>query len=182
MSNPVQVVLGLLLFLLPGYCLTKLLFPGRRALHAEYNMIYVIGLSMALSLAVAVLLAFIIGSLPPDPVTGMGYYQAPYIVAATLLTGGLLFTAAWRRGAFPWLGRLHPRLHRVAKSDIVPEPRMEELRAVREELFRKVERLRKALTRARRADAVHLRERLQAASSELAKVEDELKEAGDGSG
>lgn len=116
--DPIQTPIGLLLvFFLPGYFLTKTLWPGEEDLDREYNAIYVLTLAMALSIALSILLGLLLASLPPvkDPATGklIGYFRAPYIQILFAVTTGVLFSTAWYRGAFPWMVRLHPSLLRV---------------------------------------------------------------------
>jgi len=122
--NPLQVFAGIILvFFLPGYLMVKALFPGRNELDKEYNVIYEIGLGMGLSIVIVILDGFLLGSLHQvlgfRTVGGVekGWFDAPYIWASLLLICLLLFITAWYRGAFPWMGRLHPKLARVPASE-----------------------------------------------------------------
>ncbi len=120
--DPLQASFGfLLVFFLPGYFLTKSLWPGPEDLDREYNAIYVLTFSMALSICLTILLGLVLASLPPveDPASGklIGYFRPPYLQILFGATTAVLFGTAWFRGAFPWLGRLHPSLIRVPAAE-----------------------------------------------------------------
>ncbi len=102
----------LLVFFIPGYFLTKALFPRAREFSDELPEVYTVAFSMCLSIAVTILTGIVLASLEPDPVTGLGYFQLGYIVAS-LLTVSIVFAGvAWWRGAFPGLGRVSAALAR----------------------------------------------------------------------
>jgi hypothetical protein len=186
-----QIILGLvLIFFLPGYLLVKALFPGRNELDQEYNLIYEIGLGMGLSIVIAILDGFLLGSL--QQVVGFrivdgvekGYFDTPYIVSSLLAICLLLFAAGWYRGAFPWMGRLHPSLTRVPASE-GPRARKERLDNLIKELWdlsRERERLRKEVrdfehkSRAHGASMkVHYRKRLEESRRRLDEVDRKMK-------
>jgi hypothetical protein len=190
-----RIILGLvLIFFLPGYLLVKALFPGRNELDKEYNLIYEIGLGMGLSIVIAILDGFLLGSLHQlvgfRTVDGAekGWFDTPYIVSSLLLICVLLFIAGWYRGAFPWMGRLHPSLTRVPASEN-PKARKERMDNLIKELWdlsRERERLRKEVRdfeRKSRAHAagmkVHYRKRLDGSRKKLEEVDKKMKELED---
>ena len=190
--NPLQVAFGLILiFFLPGFLLVKALFPGRNELDKEYNLIYEIGLGMGLSIVIAILDGFMLGSLHQligfRTVDGreVGYFDTPYIVSSLLLISLALFIAAWYRGAFPWMGRLHPGLARVPASER-PEGRKKRLDGLIMkiwELSRERERLRREVLDSERKARSHgaemrayYKKKLGELRERLAKVDGEMKE------
>jgi len=190
-----RIILGLLLiFFLPGYLLVKALFPGRNELDKEYNLIYEIGLGMGLSIVVAILDGFFLGSLHQlvgfRTVDGAekGYFDTPYIVSSLLIICMLLFIAAWYRGAFPWMGRLHPSLTRVPASEN-PKARHERMDGLIKQLWdrsREREKLRREVRdfeRKARAHGssmkVHYRKRLEESRKRLDEVDKQMKELED---
>lgn len=193
--NPLQVAFGLILiFFLPGYLLVKALFPGKNELDKEYNIIYEIGLGMGLSIVIAILDGFLLGSLHQligfRIVDGreVGYFDTPYIVASLLLICLLLFIAAWYRGALPWMGRLHPSLARVPASEKprARKQRMDALIIKIWDLSRQREKLRRELRDSERKARAHgpemrshYRKKAEAARADLAGVDAQIKELED---
>jgi len=190
--NPLQVAFGLILiFFLPGYLLVKALFPGRNELDKEYNLIYEIGLGMGLSIVIAILDGFLLGSLHQligfRTVNGrqVGYFDTPYIVSSLLLICLMLFMAAWYRGAFPWMGKLHPSLARVPASEKPKalKERMDKLIIELWDLSRQRERLRLALRDSERKGRAHgpemkahYKKKAEESRAELASVDAKMKE------
>jgi len=190
--NPLQMAFGLILiFFLPGYLLVKALFPGRNELDKEYNLIYEIGLGMGLSIVIAILDGFLLGSLHQligfRIVDGreVGYFDTPYIVASLLLICLLLFIAAWYRGAFPWMGKLHPSLARVPASE-KPQARKQRMDALIIKIWdlsRQREKLRRELRDSERKARTHgpdmkghYKKKAEDARAELARVDADMKE------
>jgi hypothetical protein len=193
--NPLQMAFGLILiFFLPGYLLVKALFPGRNELDKEYNLIYEIGLGMGLSIVIAILDGFLLGSLHQligfRIVDGreVGYFDTPYIVASLLLICLLLFIAAWYRGAFPWMRKLHPSLARVPASE-KPQARKQRMDALIIKIWdlsRQREDLRRQLRDSERKSRAHgpdmrshYKKKAEEARAALAKVDGEIKELED---
>jgi len=190
--NPLQVAFGLILiFFLPGYLLVKALFPGKNELDKEYNVIYEVGLGMGLSIVIAILDGFLLGSLHQligfRTVDGrqVGYFDTPYIVTSLLLICLILFLAAWYRGAFPWMGRIHPSLARVPASEKpqARKERMDKLIIRIWDLSRRREKLRRELRDSSRKARTHgpemkahYKKKEDDVRAELAKVDAEMKE------
>ena len=101
----------LLVFFIPGYFLTKALFPRPREFSDELPEVYTAAFSMMLSIAVTILSGIFLGMLPPGP-DGRGAFRLENILASLLLLTSLFAAAAWWRGAFPRLGQALPPLER----------------------------------------------------------------------
>ncbi len=111
MSNIFQVIAGIvLLFFLPGYTLVNLLFPRKGELDPEYDQVYRITLGMALSIAISIMVGFLLNAI--------GGEQHAYVAPGplwTVLLGitGLFALGGWIRGAYPLAGMIHPSLYRI---------------------------------------------------------------------
>ncbi|MCK4614735.1 MAG: DUF1616 domain-containing protein [Thermoplasmata archaeon] len=107
--NPLQVIYGFILVLfLPGYTLIQLLFPRKGELDEEFDMLYRITLGIAMSIAVVILIGFVLGN------PSVRLFKRPYLDISLLGISAIFFVGGWYRGAYPWLGRIHPSLYRLA--------------------------------------------------------------------
>lgn len=106
-----------LAFVIPGYFLTKAIFPNAREISPGFPELFVAAMSVVLSVALAALVGLALGALPPDPATGTGQFRAQNTLAALLLISALFALLAWRRGAFP---RLTKRAARFVKAVAPP--------------------------------------------------------------
>ena len=183
-----RIIFGIvLIFFLPGYMLIKALFPGNKDLDKEYNTLYVITLGMAMSIVITILSGFVLGSIPPDS-SGKGYFKLEYIVGNLLVITCVLFVAAWYRGGFPIMGRLHPSLLRVPKSEKAKfkkssDERVDELVLEFKELARRRERLKRDILDSERkmraqssAMRDHYKRKVERLKEELEKVKERIKE------
>ena len=108
MVNPIQVVLGLLLTLfIPGYTLVQALFPRKGELDEEFDNLYRFTLSIALSIALVIVMGFFLGH--PD----VRLFTFWPIVLTLSSISIILFVMGWWRGAYLWVGILFPRLLRI---------------------------------------------------------------------
>ncbi len=176
----------LLTFVFPGLLLVYVLYPRRGELDREYDAVYRLTLGIVLSIAVTVLWGFFLNSLGVNEATNLGYVQTPYIAAGLLGLSVLFFALGWWRGAYPWMGRLHPSLARMPKPG--PESLLTEaekdhrIRMKLEELAGERERLRRTIKDLERrmqlhsADArSHYETKRDEARADLKRVESELK-------
>lgn len=172
----------LLVFFVPGYFLTKALFPRPREFSDELPEVYTIAFSMCLSIAVSILSGTALAMLPPDATTGKGYFDTPYIVASLLLLTALFAGAAWWRGAFPGLARVSRRLERrpAAPPDgtgVADDPkrywREQDLLARRLELRAQIRRLERTGRGSRKEKSYYQRQKAQV-TEQLVEVDDEL--------
>jgi hypothetical protein len=172
----------LLIFVLPGTMLIKAMFPRKGELDEEYNGLYVITLGMAASVCLTILVGFVLGSMGPRD-SGKGYFDAPFIAGSLAGLTIFFFIVAWYRGAFPWLGLLHPSLARFPIPAEAPRgtkrhdqllAKIEELTKEHDHLKRKVkDLLRRERTHGRKM-AEQYKERRKEAEKELERVRDEL--------
>ena len=183
-----RIIFGIvLIFFLPGYMLIKALFPGSKDLDKEYNTLYVITLGMAMSIVITILSGFVLGSIPPDS-SGKGYFKLEYIVGNLVAITCVLFFAAWYRGGFPIMGKLHPSLLRVPKSEKAKfkkstDERVDELVLEFKELARRRERIKRDILDAERkmraqssAMRDHYKRKVERLKEELEKVKERIKE------
>ncbi len=181
-------ILGALLltFVIPGLLLVNLLYPRRGELDREYDAVYRLTLGIVLSIAVTVLWGFFLNSLGVNAATGLGFVQGPEIAAGLIGLSVLFFVVGWWRGAYPWMGRLHPSLARMPKpapeSLLTEAERDHRIRKKLEDLAAERERLRRAIKDLERrmqlhsADArSHYEARRDEARADLKRVESELK-------
>ena len=146
----VQLILALvLLFFLPGWTLINAVFPRKGELDREYDALYRITLGIVMSIVVVILYGFGLNSLGVNAATNLGYFNAGNLWAGLTVLTALFFVAGWWRGAYPVLGRLHPKLARMPapeKHSMAAElehdretlSKLRELAAEREKLRRRI--------------------------------------------
>lgn len=115
MLELIRFALGLLLvFFFPGFTLMRMLFPRPEELDTEMGLLFQVVVGAVMSVVIAVLVGFVLGS----PVL-KGFIA----LNLWLALGGLsllFFALGWYRGAYQFLGRLHPKLERpLPQTDIV---------------------------------------------------------------
>jgi PTH2 family peptidyl-tRNA hydrolase len=140
-----RIVFGLLLiFVLPGVALIKWMFPRPGELDQEYNGIYVLALGMTTSVCLTILVGFILGSLPVQD-DGTGWFDAPFIIGSLVSITLVFFILGWWRGAYPWLGLVHPSLARFPMPAEAPRStkRHDDLVAQIEDLTREHDHLKR---------------------------------------
>lgn len=123
MTSMIQILAGIaIVFFLPGYTLVGLLFPRRGELDPEYDIVYRVALGMGLSIVIAIMVGFMLNAISTEE---QGYvYAGPLWISLVSVTAAF-FAGGWWRGAYPWLGMLHPSLYRappprVAGSVVLP--------------------------------------------------------------
>ena len=181
-----RIVFGLLLiFVLPGVALIKWMFPRPGELDQEYNGIYILALGMTTSVCLTILVGFILGSLPLQE-DKTGYFDAPYIIGSLVTITVAFFILGWWRGAYPWLGLIHPSLARFPMPAEAPRTtkrhddlvaRIEELTKEHDRLKREVKDLLKRERTHGRKMADHYKDRRLEAEKELEQVRVELDSA-----
>jgi len=178
-----QLIFGILLiFVLPGIMLIKAMFPRPGELDEEYNGIYVLALGMATSICLTILVGFVLGSIKVDD-GETGYFSGPLITGSLLGLTIIFFLIGWWRGAYPWMGLLHPKLARFplpaeaprgTKRDDELMARIEELTKEQDALKREVKDLLKRERTHGKKMAKHYKERREEAEKELERVTEEL--------
>jgi len=122
MLDIARLILGVfLLFFLPGYTIVQFIFPRKGEFDKDWDWLYRIVFSVGVSFVVVILIGWVLGALPPQPDTGKGYFQGsatgqPYIEISVLAVALVFFVGGWYRGAYPFLGKIHPKLLRVPKA------------------------------------------------------------------
>ncbi|MBS3782239.1 MAG: DUF1616 domain-containing protein [Candidatus Thermoplasmatota archaeon] len=103
---------ALLMFFLPGYTLINAIYPGRGELDEELDLLYRIIYGIGLSVAVVVIIGFMLGHVPG------GEFTAGNISVSLISFTVFFFFVGWYRGAYQSLGHLSPRLTR-AEPEVV---------------------------------------------------------------
>jgi hypothetical protein len=111
----IRIAIGLLLiFFFPGFTLMRLLFPRAEELDTEMGLLFQAVLGAVMSVVISVLVGFVLGSPILEGFTSLNIW---------LSLGGmsiLFFVLGWYRGAYQFLGKLHPKLERpLPETDIV---------------------------------------------------------------
>lgn len=164
-----QIVLtALFMFFLPGYTLINAIYPGKGQLDEKLDIIYRLSYSVGLSVAIVIILGFILGNYPVDG--DQGLFVAVNIWFGLILLTTIFFFIGWYRGAYQRLRFLSDKLVREPPKRSKGEERREEKKLKElEELARKRSALRKEIKSAGKADLTDKKE-------ELSNVEDKLKE------
>jgi MFS family permease len=106
----IQVLAGIaIVFFLPGYTLVSLLFPRRGELDPEYDVVYRVALGMGLSIVIAIMVGFALDAVSTEE---HGYVTAGWLWLLFLSVTFIFFFGGWLRGAYPWMGLIHPNLYR----------------------------------------------------------------------
>jgi hypothetical protein len=111
----IQIIMGLLLvFFLPGFTLMRVLFPRAEELDTEMGLLFQAVMGAVMSVVISVLVGFVLGS---------PMFKGFIALNVWLSLGGvsiLFFILGWWRGAYQFLGKLHPKLDRpLPQTDIV---------------------------------------------------------------
>ncbi len=111
----IRIAMGLLLiFFLPGFTLMRVLFPRAEELDTEMGLLFQAVMGAVMSVVLSVLVGFVLGS-----PTFKGFIP----LNVWLSLGGLsilFFILGWWRGAYQFLGKIHPKLERpLPQTDIV---------------------------------------------------------------
>ena len=107
--NPLQVIYGFVLVLfLPGFTLIQMLFPRKGELDEEFDMLYRVTLGIAMSMVVVILSGFVLAH------PSVRLFKEPYLSITYLSFSAAFFAGGWYRGAYPWMGKIHPSLYRIA--------------------------------------------------------------------
>lgn len=115
MFELIRIAFGLLLiFFFPGFTLMRMLFPRAEELDTEMGLLFQAVLGSVMSVVISVLVGFVLGSPILEGFTDLNIW---------LTLGGLsllFFAFGWYRGAYQFLGKLHPKLERpLPETDIV---------------------------------------------------------------
>ncbi|MFP4608785.1 MAG: DUF1616 domain-containing protein [Candidatus Aenigmatarchaeota archaeon] len=106
------ILTGLFVLFLPGFSLINAVFPLKGELNEELDLLYRVIYGIGTSVAIVILLGFVLGSLPYDG----GYFTARYLWIGLIVITISSLMIGWYRGAYQWLGYLHPSLSRSPSS------------------------------------------------------------------
>ncbi|MCX8173724.1 MAG: DUF1616 domain-containing protein [Thermoplasmata archaeon] len=189
MIDVFRLLIGVvLLYFLPGYTIVQFMFPRKGEFDKDWDILYRIVFSIGVSIVVVILIGWFLGALPPDPTTGKGYFQGsatgfPYIEFSIILVSAVFFVAGWYRGAYPFLGRLHPKLARktaapeqgpIAKEDFMDLlAGLAEEKAKAEKLLKMYEEKEKVSTGERRK---YYREKIRETKARIAELGAKIEE------
>jgi hypothetical protein len=118
----IEAILAILfIFFLPGFLLVNVVFPRKGELDREYDILYRITLGIVMSVVVAVAVGFVLNSLTQDfgitQESGKGFFTDQNLWVILVGLSGLLFLLGWFRGAYPFMGKIHPSLLRHPKRE-----------------------------------------------------------------
>lgn len=118
----IQAILALLfVFFLPGFLLVNAIFPRRGELDSEYDVLFRVTLGIVMSVVVVVIVGFILNSLTQDfgirPEPDRGFVTSEYVWTILVVLSLFFFLLGWFRGAYPFMGKLHPSLLRYPKRE-----------------------------------------------------------------
>ena len=184
-----QLILALvLLFFLPGWTLINALFPRKGELDREYDTLYRITLGIVMSIVVVILYGFGLNSLGliPGSTPAVGYFNAGNLWAGLTVITAVFFFLGWWRGAYPFMGRLHPKLSRMPppdkhsmaaelEHDKATLSKLRELAAEREKLRRRIEDYERRISLHTGEAKDHYGRQRDDAKSRLREVDAELK-------
>ena len=110
MSSIIQILAGTaIIFFVPGYTFISLLFPRKGELDPEYDIVYRIALGMGLSIVIAIIVGFALDAVSTEE---QGYVTSVWLWRSLGSVTVVFFVGGWLRGAYPWMGFLHPSLYR----------------------------------------------------------------------
>ncbi|HTD81430.1 MAG TPA: DUF1616 domain-containing protein [Thermoplasmata archaeon] len=184
-----QLILALvLLFFLPGWTLINALFPRKGELDREYDTLYRITLGIVMSIVVVILYGFGLNSLGliPGSTPAVGYFNAGNLWAGLTVITAVFFFLGWWRGAYPFMGRLHPKLSRMPppdkhsmaaelEHDKATLSKLRELAAEREKLRRRIKDYERRISLHTGEAKDHYGRQRDDAKSRLREVDAELK-------
>lgn len=98
----------LITLFLPGFTLIQAMFPREKELDEEFDMLYRITLGIAMSIVVVILLGFVLGN------PSVRRFDAKHLWVSLSSITLIFFMIGWYRGAYPFLGNVHPKLARAA--------------------------------------------------------------------
>ncbi len=104
-------------FFLPGFFLVNAIYPRKGELDKDLDIVYRITLGIVMSVVMVIIVGFILNAFGKDPDTGLGYFRAEIIWPVLIGLTIFLFFLGWYRGAYPFLGKIHPSLLRFAKRE-----------------------------------------------------------------
>ncbi len=180
-----NLIFGLLfIFFLPGFTMVNALFPRSGELDKEFDMLYRVTLGMGMSIVTVILVGFFLGSLPVEG--EMGHFVGTNIWAMLISLTVIFFVIGWYKGAYQWMGWIHPALDRPSPSEPAPEgfdykddkailQEMQKLARQRQQLKHKLKEAREKSRSQARSIREHYSRQREMIEEELKEVDDRLR-------
>ena len=141
------IVAFLLTFILPGYTLVNAVFPSKGEFDDDFDLIYRITFGIGMSVVITILVGFSLGIAPLINL-GSGYFNYLNVLITLSSLTVIFFVVCWWRGAYRWMGIIHPKLERPELEVTYYEEDDRELIKDIEDLFRKKQILKKEIKKA----------------------------------
>jgi hypothetical protein len=93
----------LLMFFLPGFMLVQAMFPRKKELDEEHDILFRIVLGVGMSIVITALDGFVLGSLGINPATDKGFWEPFYITLSLTSITIVLFLIGLYRGSYPYI-------------------------------------------------------------------------------
>ncbi len=182
-----NLIFGLLfIFFLPGFVVINALFPRKGELDKEFDMLYRITLGMGMSIVITILVGFFLGSIPVEP-DKMGYFVSTNIWIMLISLTVIFFLVGWYRGAYQWMGWIHPVLGRPAPPEPAPKGfeyeddkdilyQMQKLARRRQQLKFKIKEAKEKSRSQAKSIRDHYSKQREKAEEELKEVDQQLKD------
>ncbi len=122
---------ALLLLILPGYALVRAIFPGRGQMRPAMEGLYLALFTVVGGVAVVVLYTFAL-ILLAQASPGVNPFNVPVVAGGLFAITLALGAVGWWRGAYGWLGHLHPSLSRRVRGGPAEPRSREDLERLRE--------------------------------------------------
>ena len=142
------IVAFLLTFILPGYTLVNAVFPSKGEFDDDFDLIYRITFGIGMSVVITILVGFSLGIAPLINLGARYFNYLNVLITLSSLTL-IFFVVGWWRGAYRWMGIIHPKLERPELEVTYYEEDDRELIKEIEDLFRKKQILKKEIKKYR---------------------------------
>ncbi len=143
------IIASLFMFFIPGFTFINALFPGKGELDQELDTLYRVAFSIVMSVVIVILLGFLLGNL--HSIMGYGsFYRSSNIWGSLLTMSVVFFILGWYRGAYQWMGKIHPIFERPSPKGSITDIDDFDLVDDMEDLVRKQHKLKKKIKESKR--------------------------------
>ena len=168
----------------PGFTFIRVIFPRKGELGGNYDSLYQFILGIMVSILILVMVGFMLDAF--SDVVGEGLVRRNYILGTLALLCGLFFFMGWWRGAYPFLGKLHPALkrhHQPLVLGIVTARKRQSLLAEMDCLTEEIREVRKDISECERkisltkgAERVRYSEKIRALNQRLIELSNKFRD------
>ena len=174
------IITSLFMFFVPGFTFINALFPAEGELDQELDTIYRVAFSIVMSIVFVIIFGYILGNLHLI-LDGGSFYRSHYILGGLGLISLIFFLLGWYRGAYRYLGKIHPIFRRPSPKSILTDMDDFDLIEDMESLVRKQHELKKKIkqSKKKRSDEENIKnleKDLQETVERLKKLEKERAE------